>query len=287
MKLWISEGVKAMKYFFSFLLVLAMTWGALSTSVLGSNIWSNYAQFQHTQGFQGIAYAAADALESNIIFPLKRTKPILFTSFVDIDHLQSSSTFGRLLGEQVASRFAQHGYQVVELKLRTNSLMIRKGLGEIALSRELKNIRDNYNAQAILVGTYAIVDGTAIITVRLVGTQDATLLATHDFTLQLSSKLHKLIKQDTDIQKAEPTQSRISEGPLGKGTILLNTQKSISAKIIQSRLARLGYYHDNIDGLWGKNSQNALQSFKLKHNLSEPSKWDLGTQIELFEGTGQ
>lgn len=276
-----------MKYFLSLILVLGLTWGAFSSSVFCSSIWSEYSQFQYTRGFQGIAYAAADALENNIVFDLDRTKPILFTSFVDIDNLQSSSTFGRLLGEQVASRLAQHGYKLVELKLRINSLIIRQGLGEIALSRELKNIRENNNAQAILVGTYAVVDNICIITVRLIGAKHGTMLATHDFTLQLDSKLQKLVKQSSSFQKTKNTESKIAEGPLGKGAVLLDPKKSISSKIIQTRLAQLDYYHDRIDGIWGKNSKKALQSYKVKHNLSEPSRWDLKTQIKLFEGTGQ
>ena len=286
-KLWIIDGVHIMKNIFSTVLILAISWITLVASANASQIWSNYGQLQYISGFQGIAYAAADVLQDNINYPLDRTKPILFTSFVDIDHLQSSSTFGRLLGEQVASRLAQHGYKMIELKLRSKSLKIKKGVGEVALTRELKKIRDNYNAQAILIGTYAIVDGTAIITVRLLGAKDGTMLATYDFTLELGSKLHKLVERGTKIEKAKASNPHIPEGPLGKGSILLDPQKPISAKIIQTRLAKLNYYHARIDGIWGPKSKGALQRFKTKHDLASPSKWDVNTQIELFEGTGQ
>jgi len=59
-----------------------------------------------------ISYTAGDMLESNLLYALDRTLPILSTSFVNLDNLKETSAFGKLIGEQIASRFSQHGYRV-------------------------------------------------------------------------------------------------------------------------------------------------------------------------------
>jgi TolB-like protein len=261
---------------------------SVSTPALSERLLPGVSQPQHVRGFQGIGYSIADALEHNLGQRVNKSKPILFTSFVDLDDLQMSSTFGRLLGEQVASRMAQHGYRVVELKLRRDSLIISEGAGEIVLSRNLENIRNNHDAQAVIVGTYTVVDESVIVTARLLSAVDGAMLSTHDLTLGLSPLIHSLVhKNQARVQSGRPKPSKeAATGPLGRGTVLLDPKNSLAARIIQTRLAELQYYKDKIDGIWGKNSRSALGRFKAEHQLPGTA-WDLHTQQELFRGTGQ
>lgn len=233
----------------------------------------------------------ADALENNLVQPLDRTKPILFTSFVDLDDLKTTSTFGRLLGEQVGSRMAQFGYRVMEPKLRQDSLLIIEGAGELILTRDLENIRLNHEAQAVLVGTYTVIDESIILTARLLSALDGAILSSHDLTLTMSRDLRTLIhKNPARVQTRQALRNAeealLPAGPLARGSILLDPKNSLAARIIQTRLAELQYYKDKIDGIWGKNSRAALSRFKTERQLAGTA-WDLSTQIELFRGTGQ
>jgi len=65
---------------------------------------------------------------------------------------------------------------------------------------------------------------------------------------------------------------------------LLNKQKTSDVKIIQKKLASLGYYDGIIDGIWGGNSKFALSSFKLQNGLGYNEIWDEKTQKKLFPG---
>ncbi|MFP4237518.1 MAG: FlgO family outer membrane protein, partial [Desulfonatronovibrio sp.] len=244
-----------------------------------------------TEAFPGIAYQAADALEYNLSSDISRTLPIMFSSFVDISKLHSTSTLGRMLGEQIGSRFSQHGYNVIEMRLRTDSLQVIPKTGELALSRDMKKIRDSWDAQAVITGTYHIFDDKAVVSARIVSTVDNSIISSHDFAFKLDRYLATLVSPETVTQEKEETEEtkeeKTPEGPISTGAITLNPSRSTDARLIQSRLADLGLYLDKIDGIWGKNSKIALERFKAKHQLPNPDKWDMPTQIRLFQDTNQ
>jgi peptidoglycan hydrolase-like protein with peptidoglycan-binding domain len=75
--------------------------------------------------------------------------------------------------------------------------------------------------------------------------------------------------------------------PISRGETLLNPSSPRDAKVIQARLAELGFYRGVIDGVWGKNSRAALGAFKEKNALADPEVWDRDTQILLFRDTGK
>ena len=84
----------------------------------------------------------------------------------------------------------------------------------------------------------------------------------------------------TQLPSAEKTQQPVSESPT-----LLNPALPQDARMIQTRLAELGFYELPIDGLWGKGSRTALMAFKEKNSLGSSDKWDSETQALLFRET--
>ena len=141
------------------------------------------------------SYQAADALNAALKMQnLPMNRPMLASSLVSIDNLKQSSTFGRLVSEQIASRLAQHGYPFVELKLRQDSVFIKEGQGEFLLSRELRHISETHDAAAVLVGTYAVTEDLVFVSVRLVKTRDNTVIAGHDYQLYNSDIVESLLR---------------------------------------------------------------------------------------------
>src|SRR5574341_65433 len=99
-------------------------------------------------------YVITDNLLSHLKLPVSQSDTILVASFVDINNLTKSTTFGRMLAEHVASRISQWGYKVIDMRLRTGSVFMEEGKGEFILSRDLREVSKNYNAVAVVVGTY-------------------------------------------------------------------------------------------------------------------------------------
>ncbi|MBW1711658.1 MAG: hypothetical protein JRJ59_00710 [Deltaproteobacteria bacterium] len=101
---------------------------------------------------------------------------LLPTTFVNLDDLYRTSTFGRLCAEQLAEEMKVRGSEVVELR-RSKELFILPQTGELSLSREIEEIYTTYKANALLIGTYTITAQQIILNVRLVKAKENTLMA--------------------------------------------------------------------------------------------------------------
>jgi len=132
------------------------------------------------------SYAATDVLADilkNRDFDTNGT--IIAASLVNINNLTESCSLGRIISEQMVGRLAQHGLNVIEMKLRQDSIFIKQNQGEFLLSRELQNISENHHANAVLVGTYAVSKYVVFISVRIVQTSTNTVISSYDYQLPL------------------------------------------------------------------------------------------------------
>jgi TolB-like protein len=138
-----------------------------------------------------VSYAIVEKLENNLKTPIFPDDAIIVASFVDVNNLQKSSTFGRIMAEQVGSRLAQKGYKVIEMKLRQNSIFVEEGKGEFLLSRDLKDVSLSHNASAVVVGTYASSKNRIYVSVRIVNPSNNVILASCDDGMPASTMLQE------------------------------------------------------------------------------------------------
>jgi len=148
------------------------------------------------------SYRAADKLLSGIkdisvLEPRKdgvyMRQPVLITSFVNIDDLQESSTFGRVVAEQIGSRIAQRGYKVIEMKMRTGSIFVQEKTGELLLSRALREISYQHDAYAVIVGTYGVSKESVYVTAKLIRAKDSVILSSYDYRVPAGSSLRQML----------------------------------------------------------------------------------------------
>jgi len=141
------------------------------------------------------SYLAADRLASALLHRhFSLNTPILAASFVSIDNLTESSTFGRIISEQISSRLAQHGFRIIEVKLRQGSVFIKKGEGEFMLSRELKHLGDSREIRAVLVGTYAVSEYFIFVSARIVRVEDSSVLTGYDYEVPNDAISRSILK---------------------------------------------------------------------------------------------
>ena len=138
-----------------------------------------------------VSYAAADHLMNQVGEPLDPSKPILVASLADIDDLERSSAFGRMVGEQLGSRLSQLGYTVVETKLR--STMATNPNGEFVLSRDARRISGTHAAQVVLAGTYTPGETEVYVNLRLVRLADSKVIASFGYSLPAGPNTRSLI----------------------------------------------------------------------------------------------
>ncbi|WP_447926409.1 FlgO family outer membrane protein [Vreelandella sp. EE27] len=124
---------------------------------------------------------------------LTRYSPMIAATFVSIDNLTQSSTFGRISSEIMASALAQQGMQVREVKMR-DSMFIEESVGELILSRQVQRLSAQNNARSILMGTYAQGQDFIYVSTRVVRAGDAMVLGSADFKLPINNNVLSLLE---------------------------------------------------------------------------------------------
>ncbi len=135
-----------------------------------------------------IGYDVADRLISNLKQPINSGDSIVVATFVNINNLNESSTFGRIFAEQIASRLSQRGYKVKEVKFRQDTIFMQEGEGEFLLSRDLQVISKKHNASVIVVGTYGELYDKTYVSARIINPSNGLLVSSCDFGLPLESR---------------------------------------------------------------------------------------------------
>ncbi|WP_438767752.1 FlgO family outer membrane protein [Kushneria sp. TE3] len=136
--------------------------------------------------------SAAERLVKSARGRLAASDTIIATTFVDVDQLGRSSTLGRTLTEAMASRLVESGLNVIEVKLR-DSLYIEEYAGEMILSRNVQRLGNNYNASAVLLGTYAVARGEVFVNARLVRLTDQLVLGATSFRVPMDADVQMLL----------------------------------------------------------------------------------------------
>ncbi len=186
--------------FVSTVISMGIMFGLSACAPDSYNLYSDHVPAVETTSGEDLlpeVYNAADTLVYSSSQNLDRDASVLVASIVDVDALETSSTFGRTISEQLSGRFAQLGYSVSEVKMR-DSLAVRPHQGELMLSRDLAFLAGRQDAQAILTGTYSIGEKNVFVNLRLLRAGDGRVLSATDFRLPI----------DADIDSMLPTKTR-------------------------------------------------------------------------------
>lgn len=145
--------------------------------------------------FVAANYRAADSLNNQLKGKLSGDKPLIMATLVNIDALEQSSMLGRVVSEQIATRLAQGGLPILEMKLR-NSVYLKRNQGELMLTRELGDVAGTHNAQAVVVGSYAETRDTIFINVKVIQPNTNLVLAGHDYVLAKQGTIRSMLVPD-------------------------------------------------------------------------------------------
>ena len=141
-------------------------------------------------------YFAAEALLQRTLQPLDKSQRILVASLVNVNDLDESSALGRFVAEAISDRIAQLGYHISEVKLR-GTMAVKKDVGELILSRDLRRIRSQYKAQAIVAGTYAVGKYKVHISLKLLNASTGRVISATTYDLALGTDTKALLGLET------------------------------------------------------------------------------------------
>ena len=118
---------------------------------------------------------------------------MIIATLVNVDALDRSSTMGRLVSEQISARFTQAGQRMVEMKFR-NNVYISQSQGELMLTREIHELANAHNAQAVIVGSYGESKDYVFINLKVIQPTTNVVLATHDYALPINDDVRVMLR---------------------------------------------------------------------------------------------
>lgn len=143
--------------------------------------------------------------------------PIGITTFVNLDDLYSTSSFGRMLSEQVMSELAMRGYDVVELR-HSDALQFLSARGEFALSRESGFVRRERELGGVVVGTYVASPLRVYLNARLLDPATSKILTAGSVEMEKTEEIAKMLRGGSMAQSLE----RIPVKHIGFSTFPMN-----------------------------------------------------------------
>lgn len=139
------------------------------------------------------SFNAADGLAVNMKQRMPEGTRILAATFVNRENFEETSPLGRLVASQVVSRLVQSGFDVVEIRLRSE-IGVREGMGEFALTRQTARLmQQKFDAEALLVGCYTVDSRNVFLASRVVRLQDGVQISAFDWALPNDGVVARLL----------------------------------------------------------------------------------------------
>ena len=104
-----------------------------------------------------------------------------------------TSSFGRIISDQLATSLQNSGYQIIALDLPIDLFTMEEG-GELLLSEEDKALLRRYNAAVMVGGVYAPGKQNAYVSLRAVNRFTKHVIASTDFSVALGPDVKTLLK---------------------------------------------------------------------------------------------
>lgn len=144
--------------------------------------------------------------------------PIAVATFVNVDDLQSSSTFGRIYAEQIMSELSMQGFDVIELR-HSDALQFLNAEGEFALSRDVSVLKPHRELGGVVVGTYAISPVRVYVNARLLDPSSSRVLTVGSVEMSKTKEIARMVRGGSVKAGLE----RIPVKHLGFNTYPMNT----------------------------------------------------------------
>ncbi len=133
--------------------------------------------------------------------------PCIVTSFADIDNLNRSSRFGRLLAEAVSSQLFRQGAVIRDVR-SAKSLFVQPQNGELILSRYAKNLAGQMDARAVIAGTYGKGASSVAVNLRMIDLSTRAIVSVAMTELARTPAIDNLLGIDNEKKQnktPEPT----------------------------------------------------------------------------------
>ncbi len=146
----------------------------------------------------GTRYLASEIF-TNLRVPTVRNYPIIVTTFVNLNELDETSVFGRMMAEKLLDELNRKGFTVVEIR-RAQDLFVKKAVGkfkevagEFILTRDTSELAEHTDARAVLAGTYVATTKVLMINARLMDLKTPRILSSVSYEVRMTQEIESLL----------------------------------------------------------------------------------------------
>ena len=164
--------------------------GRSQTSPPVRTIRANFVQNSPT--IFTLAMDLASQLRANLRKGLLKDWPLIVTTLVNIDNLNSSTRFGRTLSEALSEEMFKKGGIIKEVR-SAKAVYLKPQTGEMMLSRDVKLLAKNLDARAVIVGTYSIGARSVVVNVKMVDIRSQDIISVATMEIARSTTIDALL----------------------------------------------------------------------------------------------
>lgn len=140
-----------------------------------------------------VSYDAVDTLQCNLKRSIPKGSLIIVSTLLDVNDLKKTSSFGRIISDQIASAFHNADYRIIGMELPID-LFIMKEDGMLYLSDEAKKMISQYGAAAIVGGVYAPGKKSVYVSLRMIDTVSTNIISSTDLSVPLGPDARVLLE---------------------------------------------------------------------------------------------
>ena len=130
------------------------------------------------QNLNGAIVSIGDQLFTSNIFGEKEPTSIILTSFVNLNELERTSTFGRVLSESMFNELHIRHFKVTDF--RGQDAVSVNANGEFHITRDVDKLKDHISAtEYIVVGTYVKFENDSVLlNARILDSENGAIIST-------------------------------------------------------------------------------------------------------------
>ncbi|MGZ8190458.1 MAG: FlgO family outer membrane protein [Methylococcaceae bacterium] len=165
---------------------------ALLSAVLNGCGGFNYSEVKDDDLVE-VSYDAVCELKDRLTRTIPKNSLIVVSTLLNVDNLNKTSAFGRIVSDQIASAFHQSGYQIIGMEMPIDLFVMNED-GKIKLSDEHKAMLKHYQAAVIVGGVYAPGKKNSYVSLRVVDLNTKYAISSTDFSIAMGPDAKKLME---------------------------------------------------------------------------------------------
>lgn len=115
----------------------------------------------------------------------------IVTSFINLNRLNETTSFGRLVAEDVIHELQVRKWKVFEVRL-TKDVIVNES-GEFSLSRDVRKIREQYKVGGIVTGTYSVAGNHVVVNARVIDIGSGVVVSSAQIHLPVNAFTEELL----------------------------------------------------------------------------------------------